>query len=111
MLIEEPRKVKERLEKKLHRKIKMDGYRAKEFQQLTKNIKVIRSAELVAVAYELGLFGKYFPQEIQALDEKFKEHLINGLLWGVKLTGCAISEEEINRLKKKLWQENIQKTN
>ncbi len=102
LLIEEPGKVKERLERKLHRKIKMDSSRAEEFQELTKNIKIIRSAELVTVAYELGLFREYFPNEMKELDENFKEHLITGLLWGVKLTGCAINENEINKLKEVL---------
>lgn len=102
LLIEDPKGVKERLEKKLHRKIKTDSYRIKEFQEMTKNIKVIRSSELVAVSYELGLFDKYFPKEMQELDEHFKEHLVTGLLWGVKLRGCAISEEEIAKLTKEL---------
>lgn len=102
LLIEDPIKLKERLERKLHRRIKVDEYRLKELKELFKNIKVIRSAELVSVAYELNIFKEYYVSEIKEFDENFDYDLLKGLLWGVKLKGCSISEEEINRIIEKV---------
>lgn len=102
ILIEDPYSLKRRLEKKLHCNIKFEDYRLKEFQKMVSNIRIIRSAELVAVAYELGLFDKYYSKSIVEIEKDFNEKLIEGILWGVKLHGCAISEDEIENIKKRL---------
>ncbi len=91
MLIENPLKLKELLEKKLHSKIHIDVKNLNEFKELTKDVKIIRSTELMTIAFEKGLFKDFIPKG------KRKDFL-DGLLWGLKLRGCAISSDEINQI-------------
>ena len=91
MLIENPMKLKELLEKKLHSKIHIDVKNLNEFKKLTENTKIIRSTELMTIAFEKGLFKDFIPKG------KRKDFL-DGLLWGLKLRGCAISSDEINQI-------------
>lgn len=71
----------------------MDNKRLKEIKKQLKGIKLIRSAELVAVAYELGLLDNYIKNTSIS-----KKDLLDSVLWGVKLDGCAISGKEINQI-------------
>ena len=68
----------------------------KAFSDSMKNIKLIRSVELVTMAYELGLLDRYIIKEI----ENAKETLLDSVLWGVKLNGCAVSRKEIEQILK-----------
>lgn len=54
---------------------------------------MIRSVELVTIAYELGMLDKYLPN---APDPK--KTLLDSVLWGVKLNGCAVSKHEIEQI-------------
>ncbi len=86
MLIEDPEALRVLLEKKLHTKITTNKNNLNEFKKLIKNINIIRSCELMVVAFEKGFF--------KALGDK--KDVLDGLLWGLKLRGCAISVKEIN---------------
>ena len=77
----------------MHTDIKINKDNLEEFRRRTKNIKLIRSVELVAVAYEQGLLNKYLPDIPDA-----KRTLLESVLWGVKLNGCAVSRDEIDRI-------------
>lgn len=90
MLIEEPENLKNLLTKKLHRKVTINSSNLREFKRLIGDINVIRSSELLVMAFELGLLDRY-------ADGNRKE-LLDGILWGVKLRGCSISSDEINRI-------------
>ena len=91
LLIEDPEKLKKLLENKLHCKIRVNNQNLKQFHDIVGNIKIIRSSELLFIAYESHLFDK--------IKNRFTEKdLLNGLLWGTKLRGCSISEEEINKV-------------
>lgn len=80
-----------RLEKKLHTKVEFDRERLAQIKEFTKKINVLRSTELMMVAYEKGLLNDYL------LDLKNpKEELLDAVLWAIKLSGCSISEDEIN---------------
>jgi len=84
MLCEKPDNLKKLLQKKLHTSIKYDKAKAKEFQ----GFKIIRSVELIYVAYKKGLTklkGK------QALD---------ALLFALKFKGCSVSYDEIGQIEK-----------
>ncbi|RMF06091.1 hypothetical protein D6764_03095 [Candidatus Woesearchaeota archaeon] len=100
MLIENPEGLEVRLSKKLHSKVNVNRHNLNEFKRRTRNVKVIRSVELMAVAYELGLLEKYMPENIP--ERKPEEVLLDAVLWGLKLNGCAISENEIHRIKQLL---------
>ena len=84
MLVEKPGNLKELLEKKLHAKIKL---RESNFQQF-KGFKIIRSTELMYLAYKNNLI-RWEGKEI-----------LDALLYALKFKGCAISSEEIEEIKR-----------
>lgn len=90
LLIEDPDRLKEILSKRLHMDISVNKKSLNEFREVTKGIKLIRSVELVTIAYELGLLDKYLVNILNA-----KRTLLEAVLWGVKLNGCSVSENEI----------------
>jgi len=95
VLVEEPERLKDVLEHKLHINLEVNKQNLNDFSRMVKNIKVIRSTELVMIAYEMGLLDKFLP-DIQ----NPKKMLLEGVLWGVKLHGCSISQREIDTLVK-----------
>lgn len=95
VLIEENDRLRNMMESKLHTKISVNYKNIKEFQEKIGQIKLIRSVELVAVSYELGLLDRYLPSIKNAGKE-----LLDSVLWGLKLNGCAISSSEIEKLVK-----------
>ena len=90
MMVEQPEALQDILEKKLRTTIQVDHQKLHDFAKETKDIRIIRSAELVFAAYKLGLLDKYLPTMPHA-----KKRLLDAVLWGVKLDGCAISKKEI----------------
>ena len=84
MLGENPESLKKFLQKKLHTRINLK----KENLEFFREFKVIRSSELVYIAYKKGLI-------------KLKNgFVLDALLYAVKFKGCAISDEEIREIKK-----------
>ena len=84
ILVEKPENLKKFLEKKLHVKIRL----IRENLKLFKDFRIIRSAELVYVAYKKGLI-------------KLKDgNVLSNLLYAVKFKGAAISGDEIEEIKK-----------
>jgi len=84
MLVEKPENLEKLFEKKLHTKVRSNLNNFNFF----KEFKIIRSTELVYLAYKKGLV-----------------HLKNGqvldaLLYALKFKGCSISDEEIREIEK-----------
>ena len=98
MLIEEPLQLGRRLQKRLHTRVDVDRNKLHRFQEEVGNIQIIRSVELVTVAYEKGLLDRYMASANEKYVRNIKRTLIEAVLWGVKLNGCAVSEEEINEI-------------
>lgn len=94
LLIENPQLIKERLEKKLHTNVEINKENLTEIKKKLQGITVLRSVELVTIAYEKGYLNEYVLKEIK----QPKKELLEAVLWGVKLSGCAVSEDEINNL-------------
>ena len=94
-LIENPKKVKRRLEKKLHTKVYINEKNLVKFKNKVKDVKVIRSVELIIVAYELGLLD-----EFKLLEDEPDKNLLDAVLWGCKLNGCSITRKEIFEIMK-----------
>lgn len=92
-LIENPKMVFEILRKTLHTPISINENNLKEFENIANRIKTIRSVELVTVAYECGILDRYITKIKDA-----RKNLLESVLWGVKLNGCAVSEKEINQI-------------
>ncbi len=92
-LIENPRMAAEILKKTLHTAIGINENNLKEFKNTVKGVKAIRSIELAAVAYERGILDRYITKIPDA-----KKSLLESVLWGVKLNGCAVSKDEIAQI-------------
>jgi len=87
MLIEEPLALKRLLQRRRKEKIRINVERAKFFKSEFKKLTIVRSAELVALAYEKGILQR-------ALGDA--KHVLEGVLYSVKYSGCALSTEEID---------------
>lgn len=93
LLVEDPDALARMLAKHLRGKVVVNKKNLDKVRQWTKSIRIIRSVELVMIAYEKGILDKYL------LDEKAsRKTLVESLLWGVKLHGCAISRRELDEL-------------
>lgn len=89
-LLEDPSGLASILERKLHTPVRTDAGCLEEFRKLTKSLVPIRSLELAVMAYEFGFLDKLLPPI-----ENPKETLLDAVLWGLKLDGCAVSQDEI----------------
>lgn len=85
MLIEKPENLDELLNRKLHTSIKI----VKSNFEYFKNFQVIRTAELMYIAWKKGL-----------VEIKDGIPLLDALLWALKSKGCSISQEEIEEMKR-----------
>ena len=92
-LIENPKIVYEILRRNLHTSVAMDEANLKLIKNAAGNIKTIRSIELVTIAYENGILDKFITKIPNA-----KKNLLESVLWGVKLKGCAVSRDEIEEI-------------
>lgn len=85
-LIEDPKSLQGYLSFKHKKQVSIDTDALKHFNLLVKNIKVIRSSELVALAYENNLFDNRFLNPKEAFEAS---------LYACKFGGCSVSEREI----------------
>jgi hypothetical protein len=93
LLLENPGRLENILKNKFRMKIQVNKGNLKRFRELVKGIKVIRSVELVTVAFEKGLLDDYLTDLPHA-----RKTLIESVLWGVKLHGCSVSHVEIDKI-------------
>ncbi|MBI4145795.1 hypothetical protein HY489_00485 [Candidatus Woesearchaeota archaeon] len=92
-LLEDSPQLKTLMEKRLHMQLETNQEALHSFSEAVRHITILRSTELVTVAYELGILNKY----IVSLPNARRE-LLESVLWGLKLNGCAITEDEINQV-------------
>lgn len=91
LLIESPETLANIFKEKLHEEVTIDLSKLKVLKQKYSQIKVIRSTELGVVAYEMGILNNYLPQGN-------KKEILDAVLWGLRLKGCAISEKEMQEI-------------
>lgn len=84
ILCENPENLRRLFEKKLHTQIRANEKNYPYF----KGIRVIRSTELVYIAYKKKLHELKDPKALEAM------------LYGVKFGGCSVSEQEIQEMKR-----------
>jgi len=84
ILVENPENLRKLFEKKLHTKVRANRKNYDSF----KGFKIIRSTELVYLAYKKKLFDLTYPETYEAM------------LYGMKYKGCSISEKEIDEMKR-----------
>lgn len=92
-LIESPNMIVEILRKTLHTPVFINENNLKEFKNAVSNIRALRSVELVAIAYEHGMLDRYITKIPDS-----RKNLLESVLWGLKLNGCAVSEGEIGQI-------------
>lgn len=97
-LVERPNMLADLLFKKLHTPVKMNDGNISQFRKSLQPIKIIRSFELAIVAYELGLLEKYLEKEEEKTIPNVRKTLLEGVLWGIKLNGCAVARSEIDEI-------------
>ncbi len=83
MLCESPNQLKKLLERKLHIRVNLQ----KDNSSYFKEFKIIRSCELIYVAFRKNLTLLKGKQSLDAL------------LWALRFKGCSISDEEIKEIK------------
>tara|TARA_Y100000310_G_C20700355_1_gene829150 strand:+ start:5663 stop:6343 length:681 start_codon:yes stop_codon:yes gene_type:complete len=86
MLIEEPENVMSFLERRHKCKVTLNKGEMSNFRNFFNEIRVIRSVELIALAYEDGAFEQEIPKSKQALE---------AALFAAKYAGCSVSGSEI----------------
>lgn len=86
LLVEAPNKLKDLFERKLHKKLKMNKKDFKIFQ----GFKIIRSSELIYVAYKKNLLN---------FTKQKNKKILDALLYAVKFKGCSITGDEIKEVK------------
>ena len=89
-LLENPQGLHLLMEKRLHMQLKVNEQALHQFEEATRHITVLRSIELVTIAYELGLLDKFVVNIPNA-----RRELLESTLWGVKLNGCSVTDDEI----------------
>jgi predicted nucleic acid-binding protein len=99
-LIESPERIAQHMESTMHKTVTINSENLKRVKELIGNLKVIRSVELVTVAYEKGFLNKYTENAATRIVPNIKQAVLEGALWGVKLNGCSVKEEEINDILK-----------
>lgn len=96
LLLEAPHALKKILGNKMNVKVEMSHEKLASFRNLLeKDIAIIRSAELVTLAFELGILDRFVADIPNA-----KRTLLESVLWGVKLHGCSLSNREIEQILK-----------
>ena len=94
LFIENSSEMKKLLEMRFQKNVTADAQKIKEFSSQLKNVTIIRSIELVAVAYRMGLLNSYLPPQ-----KNGKDLLLDSVLWATKYNGCAVTEHEIEEIK------------
>ena len=98
LLLENSPNLTRLMEFRLKRKVQPNKENIKEFKKILKNVQIIRSTELITVAYKLGLLKEYLP--ISESIKNPKQRLLNAALWAVKVRGCSVSKKEIDEIVK-----------
>lgn len=93
VLIEDPESLGRHLHEELGVPLRTNSKYLDRFAQLTGNMELFRSSELLIIAYEKGYFRKFNGLEKQAIE---------AALYGLKFAGCSIGFEEIEEYTKSI---------
>jgi hypothetical protein len=92
-MIEKPLALADLMSMRLHTQVHVHNEELQEFAKLVGQPTIIRSIELVTLAYEYGLLDRW-----KVKVPNVEHELLESLLWGMKLHGCSVSEREIDQL-------------
>lgn len=96
LLVEDPFLLQKLLKDRLHTNIEINSKNLKEFLKYVNSLKIIRSIELMLVAYKMGILDRYITDKIT--HKSLRHDLLDGLLWGLKLRGASITQNEIQKV-------------
>ena len=97
LFIENPSEMSALLESRFQNKVTINKSKVKDFQKNLQGIPIIRSIELVSVAFKMSLFDSYLPKQKGGQDI-----LVGAILWATKYSGCAATDHEVEEIKKLL---------
>jgi hypothetical protein len=86
-LIENPVRLKEVLERRQEQPVRVNEQNLNSIRNMFPNLKMFRSVDIIAFAYEQNLFDHELAHGKLELE---------AALWAAKFGGCAVSEKEIN---------------
>ncbi|MDO8627059.1 MAG: hypothetical protein Q7K42_01210 [Candidatus Diapherotrites archaeon] len=98
MLIEEPFALKKHMQIKYEQNIYLNKEMLEKFKALMPKITIIRSTELISLAFENGLFQQELSEDQESL---------SAALYSLKYSGCAISGQEIEEFVNKKLKGNL----
>lgn len=94
LFIENSAEMKALLERRFQKPITVDKEKIKQFSKEFAGVKIIRSIELIGVAYKMGLLDSYVPGQ-----KNGRETLVEAVLWAAKYNGSAVTEHEVEEIK------------
>lgn len=94
LFIENNKEMKALLERRFQKTISVDAEKMKQFSKELGSIKIIRSIELIGVAYKMGLLDSFTPEQ-----KNGRERLVDAVLWTAKYNGAAVTEHEVEEIK------------
>ncbi len=97
-LVEHPKHLADLMEKRLHTTIIMDNNNISLLQRYVSKTKILRSVELASIAFESGLLDRYIAAGEEKAIPQVRQKLLESVLWGLKMNGCAVSGKEIDQL-------------
>ena len=97
LFVENNKGMEKLLERRFHKNVTPNLTKMNQFSKELSKVKIIRSIELVSVAYKLGILNDYIPKLRGG-----KRILVNSILWSTKYNGCAVTPHEIEEIKKLL---------
>ncbi|MFH1276614.1 MAG: hypothetical protein ABIH82_05890 [Candidatus Woesearchaeota archaeon] len=97
LFIENSSEMGKLLERRFHKKIQTNQNLMKSFSKQLQGISIIRSIELVSIAFKMGLLDGYIPQLRNG-----KRTLLDSVLWAVKFNGCSVTQQEIEEIEELL---------
>jgi len=98
VLVESPEKLRKHLERKLHTNVQVNSDNLERLRNEFGHLKVIRSFELATIAYEMGLLNMFIQKSEEKIVPGLKKAVLEGVLWGVKLNGCSVRREDIDKV-------------
>ncbi len=94
LFIESSKEMKKLLEIRFQKEVTPNTTNMNLFSNSLKDVIIIRSVELLGVAYKLKLLDSYIPPQKDG-----RNVLLDAILWSAKYNGCAITGNEIEELK------------
>jgi len=95
LFIESNKNMQSLLGRRFKRKVDGNKVKMNEFSAHYSKLKIIRSIELVGVAYKLGLLDSYIPKRKYG-----RNILVDSVLWATKFNGCAVTNHEVEELER-----------